>query len=61
MSPRLQELLGYSVHGNLVGNVDGRHPRKYLIDRRAVVDGVLAGPNAGPVGDGSDDAVEYGA
>ncbi|MBI2767247.1 MAG: phytanoyl-CoA dioxygenase family protein [Chloroflexi bacterium] len=28
---RLQELLGYNVHG-LLGNVDGRHPRKYLAD-----------------------------
>ena len=24
---RLQELLGYNIHGNLIGNVDGRHPR----------------------------------
>jgi ectoine hydroxylase-related dioxygenase (phytanoyl-CoA dioxygenase family) len=29
---RLQELLGYNIYGNLVGNVDGRHPRKYLGD-----------------------------
>ena len=29
---RLQELLGYNVHGNLVGNVDGRHPLKSLGD-----------------------------
>ena len=27
---RLQELLGYNVHGNLIGNVDGRHPLKTL-------------------------------
>lgn len=27
---RLQELLGYNVH-NLLGNVDGRHPRKFLM------------------------------
>lgn len=27
---RLQELLGYAVHGNLIGNVDARHPRKWL-------------------------------
>ena len=27
---RLQELLGYNVHG-LLGNVDGRHPKKYLV------------------------------
>ncbi len=26
----LQELLGYGVYGPFVGNVDGRHPRKYL-------------------------------
>jgi ectoine hydroxylase-related dioxygenase (phytanoyl-CoA dioxygenase family) len=37
----LQELLGYSVSG-LLGNVDGRHPRKYLDDQRRVKDGVLA-------------------
>ena len=29
---RLQELLGYGVTGPFVGNVDGRHPRKYLED-----------------------------
>ena len=29
---RLQELLGYNVHGNLVGNVDGRHPLKSLAE-----------------------------
>ncbi len=29
---RLQELLGYNIHGKLLGNVDGRHPRKYLDD-----------------------------
>lgn len=28
---RLQELLGYNVHGNLIGNVDGRHPLKVLM------------------------------
>lgn len=27
---RLQELLGYNVTGNLLGNVDGHHPRKAL-------------------------------
>jgi ectoine hydroxylase-related dioxygenase (phytanoyl-CoA dioxygenase family) len=27
---QLQELLGYGVTGPFVGNVDGRHPRKYL-------------------------------
>ncbi len=31
LAPRLQELLGYSIHGNLVGNVDGRHPQKVLM------------------------------
>lgn len=29
---RLQELLGYNVYPPFVGNVDGRHPRKYLPD-----------------------------
>lgn len=38
---RLQELLGYGVHGRLLGNVDGRHPRKYLDDRRQVRDGIV--------------------
>ena len=37
---RLQELLGYNVVG-LLGNVDGRHPLKYLDDNRAVRDGVI--------------------
>jgi hypothetical protein len=37
---RLQELLGYSVLG-LLGNVDGRHPLKYLDDQRVVRDGVI--------------------
>ncbi|HZU72055.1 MAG TPA: phytanoyl-CoA dioxygenase family protein [Acidimicrobiales bacterium] len=36
----LQELLGYNVVG-LLGNVDGRHPLKYLEDRRPTADGVL--------------------
>jgi ectoine hydroxylase-related dioxygenase (phytanoyl-CoA dioxygenase family) len=30
LDPRLQELLGYNLHG-LLGNVDGRHPRKALL------------------------------
>jgi ectoine hydroxylase-related dioxygenase (phytanoyl-CoA dioxygenase family) len=30
---RLQELLGYNVYPPFIGNVDGRHPRKFL-DRR---------------------------
>jgi hypothetical protein len=59
LDPRLQEQLGYGVHGSFGGNVDGRHPRKYLVDRRTVVDGVLAEPNAGPSG-GDDGAVEDG-
>lgn len=29
---RLQELLGYNIHPPFLGNVDGRHPRKYLSD-----------------------------
>lgn len=37
---RLQELLGYNVVG-LLGNVDGRHPLKYLTDDRVVSDGVV--------------------
>jgi ectoine hydroxylase-related dioxygenase (phytanoyl-CoA dioxygenase family) len=40
LPPRLQELLGYNVLG-LLGNVDGRSPRKYLDDRRPIRDGVL--------------------
>ncbi|HZQ36377.1 MAG TPA: phytanoyl-CoA dioxygenase family protein [Dehalococcoidia bacterium] len=30
LAPRLQELLGYSIHGTLLGGADGRHPRKFL-------------------------------
>jgi ectoine hydroxylase-related dioxygenase (phytanoyl-CoA dioxygenase family) len=40
LDPKLQELLGYSVLG-LLGNVDGRNPKKYLDDTRRVRDGVL--------------------
>jgi ectoine hydroxylase-related dioxygenase (phytanoyl-CoA dioxygenase family) len=40
LDPKLQELLGYNVLG-LLGNVDGRHPRKYLDDSRPIRDGVL--------------------
>jgi ectoine hydroxylase-related dioxygenase (phytanoyl-CoA dioxygenase family) len=29
---RLQELLGYNVYPPFIGNVDGRHPKKYLTD-----------------------------
>ena len=38
---RLQELLGYGIQGAFLGNVDGRHPRKYLDDRRTVANGVI--------------------
>ena len=41
LPPRLQELLGYGVYPPFVGNVDGRHPRKYLEDARRVRNGVL--------------------
>jgi ectoine hydroxylase-related dioxygenase (phytanoyl-CoA dioxygenase family) len=41
LPPRLQELLGYGVHPPFVGNVDGRHPRKYLESEPAVENGVL--------------------
>ena len=37
---KLQELLGYSVLG-LLGNVDGRNPKKYIEDARRVRDGVI--------------------
>jgi ectoine hydroxylase-related dioxygenase (phytanoyl-CoA dioxygenase family) len=30
LPPELQELLGYNVYPPFLGNVDGRHPRKYL-------------------------------
>lgn len=40
LRPKLQELLGYSVLG-LLGNVDGRHPAKYLDDNRKVANDVL--------------------
>ncbi len=29
LPPRLQELLGYNMHG-VIGHVDGRHPRTFL-------------------------------
>jgi ectoine hydroxylase-related dioxygenase (phytanoyl-CoA dioxygenase family) len=32
LDPRLQELLGYNIHPPFLGNVDGRHPRKFLED-----------------------------
>ena len=40
LDPKLQELLGYNVVG-LLGNVDGRHPRKYIDDQREVRDGTI--------------------
>jgi ectoine hydroxylase-related dioxygenase (phytanoyl-CoA dioxygenase family) len=62
LDPRLQQMLGYSLHGTFQGKVDGRHPRKYLVDRREVADGVLVEPNAGPDGgyDEDDQLVEEG-
>jgi ectoine hydroxylase-related dioxygenase (phytanoyl-CoA dioxygenase family) len=39
---RLRELLGYGIHGNFLGYVDGRHPAKFLDDQRPVVSGVVA-------------------
>jgi ectoine hydroxylase-related dioxygenase (phytanoyl-CoA dioxygenase family) len=39
---RLRELLGYGIHGSLLGYVDGRHPAKFLADARAVDRGVVA-------------------
>ena len=38
---RLQELLGYGVFPPFLGNVDGRHPRKYLDDQRTVRDSIV--------------------
>jgi ectoine hydroxylase-related dioxygenase (phytanoyl-CoA dioxygenase family) len=32
LEPRLQELLGYNIYPPFLGNVDGRHPRKFLDD-----------------------------
>jgi ectoine hydroxylase-related dioxygenase (phytanoyl-CoA dioxygenase family) len=29
---RMQELLGYNIHPPFLGMVDGRHPRKSLLD-----------------------------
>ena len=34
LPPRLQELLGWNVYPPFLGNVDGRHPRKYLAEHR---------------------------
>jgi ectoine hydroxylase-related dioxygenase (phytanoyl-CoA dioxygenase family) len=38
---RLRELLGYGIHGSLLGYVDGRHPVKFLADARGVESGVV--------------------
>lgn len=32
LPPRLQELIGYSIHPPFMGMIDGRHPRKLLTD-----------------------------
>ena len=32
MSPRLRELLGYSIHPPFMGQLAGRHPEKALAD-----------------------------
>jgi ectoine hydroxylase-related dioxygenase (phytanoyl-CoA dioxygenase family) len=33
LAPRLQELIGYSIHPPFMGMIDGRHPRKLLQSR----------------------------
>ena len=38
---RLQELLGYGIYFPFLGNVDGRHPRKYLDDKRTIANSVI--------------------
>ena len=30
LPPRLQELIGYSIHPPFMGMIDGRHPKKLL-------------------------------
>jgi hypothetical protein len=32
MSPRLQQLLGYSIHPPFMGQLAGRHPKKSLAE-----------------------------
>jgi len=32
LDQRMQELLGYNIHGSFLGYVDGRHPRKVLLN-----------------------------
>ena len=32
LPPRLQELIGYSIHPPFMGMIDGRHPKKFLTD-----------------------------
>ena len=34
-SPRVQELLGYSIHPPFMGYVDGMHPRRLIDPSRA--------------------------
>jgi ectoine hydroxylase-related dioxygenase (phytanoyl-CoA dioxygenase family) len=54
-SPRIQSMLGYSIHPPFIGQVDGMHPlrlvdadyRKRKSDARAIADRVLARPVAG--------------
>jgi ectoine hydroxylase-related dioxygenase (phytanoyl-CoA dioxygenase family) len=38
MPPRLQELIGYSIHPPFMGHVDGRHPLLQLTGEPAVTD-----------------------
>ena len=38
---RLLELLGYGIYFPFLGNVDGRHPRKYLDDKRTIANSVI--------------------
>jgi ectoine hydroxylase-related dioxygenase (phytanoyl-CoA dioxygenase family) len=44
LDPKLQELLGYGVFPPFLGNVDGRHPRKYIEDARGITNGVIEDP-----------------
>ena len=37
-------MLGYGMWGNLYGNVDGRHPSKYLQDNREISGDILTNP-----------------
>ena len=44
LNPRLQQMLGYGMWGNLYGNVDGRQPSKYLQDNREISGDILTNP-----------------